>query len=342
MSLPIDNKFVNLMSARLRNFKQKNTNLYNFSCPICGDSQKNKTKARGYVYAKGNSLFYRCHNCNASTNLANLIRHIDASLHKEYVLEKYKTGELNHSNTRTIVFDIQAPKFDVVEKQKSFEYAEYCDTLPETHFCVKYLNLRRIPKEHLNKFLFTANYEKFVKNLFPNVDKEISADARLVIPYYDEYNDIIAVTGRALQKTEEKLRYVTVRSDEHATGKLIYGTERINKNKKVFIVEGPIDSLFVSNCVASGDSALLQTASQLKVDDCVLVWDNEPRNKQIANLMKMAIAKGMRVVIWPDNIKGKDINEMIINGTDNIDSIISNNTFSGIEAIMKFNYWKKV
>lgn len=344
MSLPIDTKFVRLISNRVRNFKQKSDKLFQMSCPICGDSQKNKSKARGYVYAKGNNLFYRCHNCNASTNLANLIKHVDVSLHKEYILEKYKSGEIKHSNTRTVVFDIQAPKFDTVEKQKSFDYAEFCDNLPETHFCLNYLKDRSIPEKHLNKFLFTANYEKFVKSLFPNVDKEISNDARLVIPYYDEFNDIIAVTGRALHKTEEKLRYVTVRSNDHVSGKLIYGLDRLDKKKKVFIVEGPIDSLFLDNCVASGDSALLQTAAQLKVDDCVLIWDNEPRNKQICNLISSAIAANMKVVIWPDDLKGKDINEMIMYGSTKgqISDIISNNTFSGIEAVMRFNYWKKV
>ena len=97
MSLPTDSKYVRLISSRLRNFKQKKDYLWNFSCPICGDSQKNKTKARGYVFPKGNNLFYRCHNCGVSTNVANLIKHVDGALHKEFVLEKYKSGETNNS-----------------------------------------------------------------------------------------------------------------------------------------------------------------------------------------------------------------------------------------------------
>ncbi len=344
MSLPIDTKFVRLISGRVRNFKQKSDNLFQMSCPICGDSQKNKSKARGYVYAKSNNLFYRCHNCNASTNLANLIKHVDESLHKEYILEKYKSGEINNVKSRSIVFDIQAPKFDTVEKPKYFEHAEYCNKLPTTHFCVEYLKARKIPEKDFDKFLFTANYEKFVRDVFPDVDKQISADARLIIPYFNEFNEIVAVTGRALNKIDEKLRYVTVRSNNHSVGKLIYGLDRLNKNKEILITEGPIDSLFLDNAVASGDSALLQTASELKSNKCILIWDNEPRNKQIVDLMREAISKDMRIVIWPDDIKGKDINEMVMYGSTKkqISANISSNTFSGIEALMRFNYWKKV
>jgi len=343
MSLPVESKYVKLISSRLRNFKQKNTNLWNFSCPFCGDSTKNKTKARGYVFPKGNNLFYRCHNCGVSTNVGNLIKQVDGSLHKEYVLERYTSGETNNTRSANTILNITPPRFDKIAKQKLFEHAEWCDKLPSGHFCVEYLKRRKIDKSHYERLLFTQNYRQFCDILIPNHGKQIVDDARLVIPFYDEYNELIAVSGRALQTSDKTLRYVTIRTNE-SEEKLLYGLDRLDKSKPVKIVEGPIDSLFLSNCVASGDANLTIAAKNVDSDKKILIFDNEPRNKEIVKMMQDAIKLEHNVVIWPDTIQGKDINEMVMNGLspDEIESIISSNTFKSIEAQLKFNFWKKV
>ena len=214
MSIPVESKYVRLISSRLRNFKQKSTNLWNFSCPFCGDSQKNKTKARGYVFAKGNNLFYRCHNCGVSTNVANLIKHVDGALHKEFVLEKYKSGETNNAFNANTVLNISPPKFDRVEKSKIFEHAEWLDKLPSEHFCIEYATKRQFLSIMRNKLLFTQHYKQFCDALVPNHGKQIVDDARLVIPFYNEYNELIAVSGRALETNDKTLRYVTIRTIE--------------------------------------------------------------------------------------------------------------------------------
>jgi transcription elongation factor Elf1 len=345
MSLPIDSKYVRLLSSRLRNFKQKKDYLWNFSCPICGDSQKNKTKARGYVFAKGNNLFYRCHNCGISTSVGNFVKAVDESLYREYVLERYKSGETNNTRSANTMLDIPSPKFDKVEKQKVFEHAEWCDKLPSGHFCLDYLIKRQIPKQYYSKLLFTQHYKQFCDTLVPNHGKTIVDDARLVIPFYDEYNELIAISGRALETGDKTLRYVTIRANE-SKDKLLFGLDRLNKNEAVKIVEGPIDSLFLNNCIASGDANLALTSESLNIssDKIILIYDNEPRNKEIVKLMANAIKLNHNVVIWPDYIAGKDINEMILGGIalDEIEKIISNNTFKGLEAQTKFVFWKKV
>ena len=341
--LHVDTKYVRLISGRLRNFKQKNTNLWNFSCPFCGDSQTNKTKARGYVFAKGTSLLYRCHNCGVSTNAANLIKRVDPSLFKEYSLEQFKENTTGHANNRNFAVDVPTTRFGKVQKQRVFEHAEWISQLPSGHFCLTYVQARKIPLKHYNKFMFTPNYELFIKSLVPNIDKEISSDARLVIPYYNEFDELIAVTGRALESASERLRYVTVRMND-SNNKLVYGMDRIDSQKTVFIVEGQIDSLFLKNCIASGDSALSVTANLFQAVNKILVFDNEPRNKEIVKLMENAIKSDHNVVIWPDDIQGKDINEMVMKGMDpmEIQSIIDSNTSRSLEAQLKFNYWKKV
>ena len=343
MSLSIESKYIRLISSRLRNFKQKKDYLWNFSCPICGDSTKNLSKARGYVFQKGTNLFFNCHNCGVGTNLGNLIKQVDPSLHKEYVLERYKSGESGFSNFKSPTFDIPAPRFDKVAKEKHFEHAEWVSKLPSGHFCLVYCTNRRFLSIMRDSLLFTPNYKKFCDALVPNHGKEITADARLVIPFYDKYNTLIGVSGRALENSDYKLRYVTLRTNE-SQDKLIYGMDKVNTNELVKIVEGPLDSMFLINCVGSGDSALIQTAKLLDAENKVLIFDNEPRNKEIVKLMDDAIKLNYNVVIWPDMIEQKDINEMVMAGfsPDEIERIISSNTFTGLRAQMRFVSWKKI
>ena len=343
MSLIIDSKFVRLLSSRLRNFKQKKDYLWNFSCPFCGDSKKNLSKARGYVFAKGNNLFYGCHNCGEGTNVANLVKQVDPSLHQEYTLERYKEGKSNTSNFKATTLNIPPPRFDKLAKQKIFEHSEWCDKLPSRHFCLTYLQKRHIPQEYHSKLLFTFKYKQFIDALIPNHGKELIDDARLIIPFYDVYNDLIAVSGRALENSDKTLRYITIRTVD-SDSKLVYGMDMVDLNQTVKIVEGPIDSLFLSNCLASGDANLNLTAKNISADDKVLIFDNQPRNKEIVKLMHDAIKSNSSVVIWPDNIQAKDINEMVMSGisSDEIEKIISSNTFTGLRAQMRFVSWKKV
>ena len=343
MSISIESKYIRLISSRLRNFKQKKDYLWNFSCPICGDSKKNLSKARGYVFQKGTNLFFNCHNCGVGTNLGNLIKHVDPSLHKEYVLERYKSGESGFSNFKSPSFDIPAPRFDKVAKEKHFEHAEWVSKLPSGHFCLVYCTNRRFLSIMVDTLLFTPNYKKFCDALVPNHGKEITADARLVIPFYDKYNTLIGVSGRALENSDYKLRYVTLRTNE-SQDKLIYGMDKVNTNELVKIVEGPLDSMFLTNCVGSGDSALIQTAKLIDAENKVLIFDNEPRNKEIVKLMDDAIKLGYNVVIWPDTMEQKDINEMVMASFSpaEIERIISSNTFTGLRAQMKFISWKKI
>lgn len=343
MSISTDTKYLRLISSRLRNFKQKGDNLFNFSCNYCGDSQKNKLKARGYTFQKAGGLFYKCFNCSVSTTVGNLIKHTDAAMYNEYIMERYKSGESGNSNYKKPVFDIPTPKFGKVEIKKEFESAEWLSNLPSEHFCIQYATKRQIPLNFYDKLLFTPHYNQFVTTLIPNHGKQLLDDARLVIPFYNEYNELIAVSGRALETNNKILRYVTIRTN-NSEDKLLYGMDRVNLSEPVKIVEGPFDSLFLNNCLASGDANLAIAAKNVHAEKKVLIYDNEKRNKQIVKMMQDAIKLGHDVVIWPDHLEGKDINEMILSGISigEIERIISSNTFSGLEAQTRFTFWKKV
>ncbi len=343
MSIITDTKYVRLVSSRLRNFKQKDANLFNASCCFCGDSQKNKSKARMYIYEGKGGLQVKCHNCGISTNASSLIKHLDSSLFKEYTLEKYKSGETNNAYKANTILNISPPKFDKIKKQTTFEYADRLSDLPSGHFCLTYVQKRKIPEKFFDNLYFTTNYEKFIKKLIPDCDKELVPDARLVIPFYDHYNELIAVTGRSLESGSKVLRYVTVRTND-SKDKLLFGMDTVDLNQPVRIVEGQLDSLFLNNCIASGDGNLSIAAKNVDCKEKILIYDNEKRNKEILKMMHNSIELGYKVVIWPDYIESKDINEMVMSGIspDAIEEIISNNTFSGLEAQTRFTFWKRV
>jgi transcription elongation factor Elf1 len=343
MSLSVESKYIGLISHRLRNFKRKQDYLWNFSCPLCGDSKKNLLKARGYVYKKGNNLFYSCKNCGIGTSLGKLLENVDGSLYKEYVLERYKSGESGFSNFKEPTFNVPSPRFDKLDKPKIFEHAEFCSNLSSEHFCLAYLKNRQIPKEFYSQLLFTSHYKKFIDALVPNHGKKLIDDARVIIPFYDVYNNLIAVSGRALETSDKTLRYITIRTTD-SEEKLVFGMDRVSVHEPVRVVEGPLDSLFIKNCVASADANLAIVAENISAGKKVLIFDNEPRNKEIVKLMQESIKSNHNIVIWPNTIQAKDVNEMIMSGVSvgEIESIISSNTFNGLQAQTKFVFWKKV
>jgi transcription elongation factor Elf1 len=124
MSSYIDIKYLNIISPQLQKFKKKGDNLWNFRCPYCGDSQKNKTKARGFVYQKKNDLFFKCHNCDVGTTVGKLIEYLDSKTYKDYIMERYKTGSGGTKGTITPKpeFKFNAPVFrkkDIFKSLKS-------------------------------------------------------------------------------------------------------------------------------------------------------------------------------------------------------------------------------
>ena len=119
----------------------------------------------------------------------------------------------------------------------------------------------------------------------------------------------------------------------------IYGLNTIDKNETVFITEGPFDSTFIRNAIAMcGADA---DVDRWGISNPVWIYDNEPRNREILSRIERTINSGAKVVIWPDNIDDKDINDMVMSGL-NVQSVIESNIYSGLEAKLKFTTWKKV
>ena len=320
----IDSKYVGLISSRLQKFKKVKPDLYNFRCPICGDSQKNKNKCRGYMYVVKNNTNFKCHNCGASLSLNNFIKKLDTTLHKQYTLEKFKEGHTGRS------FVVDEPEFKF--KKPVFRKKLDLPKASENFFAKEYLEERKLNPE---KFYFTDKFKEWTNTKKQTFDSTYRDEPRIIIPMYDRDKNLIGFQGRSL--THNSVKYITVMLEDSAPK--IYGLDTIDEKLPVYVVEGPFDSTFINNSVAlcGSDGDL----GHLEGSDTILVYDNEPRNREIVGRIERCIERNQKVVIWPSNIIEKDINDMILAGHD-VMSMIKLNTYSGLEAKVKFNTWKKV
>jgi len=319
----IDSKFIGLLSSRLEKFKRVKSNLYNFRCPICGDSKKNKSKTRGYLYAVKANTNFKCHNCGASMSLNNFLKQVDPAIHKQYVLEKFKSGHTG----KNFVIDEPDFKFDVPKFKKKINLPK----ASENPNSAGYLTARRLDP---TQFYYAEQFKKFVNTLKPTFDDTRYDEERIIIPLYYE-KKLIGFQGRSVGPNPVK--YITVMLDDDAPK--IYGLDNIRRDAPVYVTEGPFDSTFVRNSIAMcGADA---DVDKWGVSNPVWIYDNEPRNREITNRISKTIDSGQLVVIWPNGIDDKDINDMVMSGLD-VQSVIESNTYSGLEAKLKFNTWKKI
>lgn len=336
--LYVDLKYISLISSHLRNFKQKNRCLYNCSCPICGDSEKKKNKARGFFYQHGNSMLYKCHNCSAGMGVGNFLKSNFPSHYDSYIFEKYKSGV-----EKKVTPDELITKTKVCLHAFESSYAIKIAELPDAHYAKQYVLNRQIPTTAHSRLYYTDDFASLVNDVFPNkYDNLKPEEPRLIIPFLNENRQLIGLQGRSFG-ADKQLRYITIRSQPGVD--LIYGLDRIDYSKPVCVVEGPIDSLFLSNCVAAANSDLVSASTKLSsAAKTVLIYDNEPRNKEIVRLMEQAIKIGHSVCIWPHDIQQKDINEIILSGkpSNELQSIINERVFTGLQAELEFLMWKKV
>ena len=325
----VDTRFINLVSSRLQKFKKVKPNLYNFRCPVCGDSKKHKNKARGYLYAVKNNTNFKCHNCGASLSLNNFLKEMDVTLHKQYVLEKFKSGNTgNNFVVKEPDFNFEKPKFK--PKPPELDLPKASDNVASA----TYLERRKIDP---NKFYYAENFKRWtntkVRNTFGQSDLKYD-EPRIIIPLYYQSN-LIGFQGRSLGPS--KVKYITIMIDDEAPK--IYGLDNIRRDATVFVTEGPFDSTFLRNsiamCGADGD------VGKWGISDATWVYENEPRNKEITTRISNTIDRGESVVIFPNHVTQKDINDMVLAGHD-VQNVVESNTYQGLEAKLKFTVWKKL
>jgi hypothetical protein len=332
-SVWLEEKYVNLLSSQLGRFSKRGK-AYNFRCPICGDSEKSRFKARGYIYQRSGRYWFACHNCGARKAFTTLLRDVDQTLYDEFRLESLKEMWESQGHTPRPTEPDPEPGPDLPAFLPGLTPVS---DLPEDDPVREYVARRMIPTSFLPNLFYCKRFMEWVNTVVPDKfdDHQLKRDEpRLVIPFVDGEGRIFAVTGRSFKKNS--IKYMTVKLDEERDK--IYGLDRVDPSRRVYVVEGPIDSLFVENSVAFAGSS-----GRIPFPDHVVVLDNEPRNREIMRLMEKFIGEGSPVCVWPPEFRYKDINEAVMGGftSEDVRSLIDANTFTGLAARIKLTEYKR-
>lgn len=334
----IEHKYISLLSGRLERFQRINSTVYRFRCPICGDSQKDRRKARGHLLEKGGKIRFYCHNCSASMQFKYFMKEIDPTLYLEYIKEQIKESG-NQKDVETFAEKMKPPVF---VKTTALSKLKKVSQLDPDHPVKKYIDSRQIPSHLHYKLFYAPKFGAWVNSMIPDKIKIGEKDEpRLIIPFLDEEKNLFGFQGRSFRK--DGVRYITIMLDE--TKPKVFGLDTIDESKDIYLLEGPIDSMFLPNAMAAagGDlSAQIEQTGLLK-EKIVVVFDNEPRHSDTIKRMQKAIDAGYRVVIWPSDIQYKDVNDMILSGmkSEYIKDVLDECNYSGPTAKLHFALWRK-
>jgi hypothetical protein len=347
MSVWLQEKYLRLLSPQLKQFKPIGKHVYRFRCPICGDSATKKTKTRGYVFTKSQTLLFKCHNCSIALPFAALLHRLDLGLYGEYLFEKLKEDTVHPTEAQPVVVEVppETPGPSVTTKLvlHNTEHLSRLTTCQVRHQPVlKYVEGRGVPQSAFERLFATNTARTWVKEYVgeEKAYRVMDGENYLVLPFVLPDGTWFGCQMRMLQRKE----YIVFRWS-HSPLK-VFGLDRLDRSKMIYMVEGPIDSLFLPNSVAFCGSDMLGGMRHLEklghIDTLsarTLIWDNEPRNTDICRHIETAILLGHPVVIWPRQYP-KDVNDMAQQGLD-VMKTIRERTFSGLQAELEFKTWKK-
>lgn len=340
----LDKRFINYLSPRLPRFHWERENVANFRCPLCGDSQRSLTKARGYFYldTKLDEFRFKCHNCGECDGwtLKNWLGKFDSSLAEEYNMEKFKevgSGRERltplRKSERVLNQSARIVQREAVRKTELIGNMVMISQLPSDHYARRYVEGRRIPSKFMDLLYFTKNYKQDIKGFETDLElwNKQPEDERLVIPFWTQDGRLKAVQGRAFDSSA--LRYITTKPNTDDTK--IYGEDRLIRGKTTLVVEGPIDSMFLPNCLATADANLLNAKGDIYIPD------NQYRNTAVCGIIDKIIKAGVKVVLFPPSVPWKDINDMISPDKGNMSQnvlfqLIGSNVYHGMAAELRF------
>lgn len=305
---------------------------YNGCCPFCKEGKSWGIKKRFY-YIPEKEVAY-CHNCGYSKGSLNFIL------------------ELTNKPLHSIVNEIKDFDIEILPKEEKTEVKKVIDkSLPED--CINLSDLSQINYYKDNAVVKLAlsliNDRRLNKGVnkprtFYISLKDIVHKNRLILPFYDENDDIIFYQSRGLTKKDlyERPKYLS----KVGADRSLYGMQNINPDLDyVFIFEGPIDSYFVENGLATCGiteksnkmftTLQTQQINKLNLYEKIYVLDNQYCDKAALSKSIILVDNNEKVFIWPKELKKfKDFNDICIAG--NKDKIkpefILKNTHSGLKA----------
>jgi len=330
-------QYVNRLGVYLTNFKQVKSRNWVFSHTCETAKPGKKLKARGSIYEiKENTTFnVKCFHCGYSVAFTTLLKETAPVLYDEYQLHRYR------DQPQKIVSDPV-----VVQEAKTFVDANLEGLIPITKLAptsavMRWIDRRKIPRKHYKLMYVAKNFYKWASRYKPEFKESKDDSPRLVLPYFDLHGRVIGFTARTFAPKVEP-RYIHLRLDKDID--FVYGTERIDPSKKIYVCEGQIDSFFVDNCVAVGGANYSTPFMNSIKSNCVIIPDSDwKRNSQVAKQLKKAIVAGFSVCMLPDNISGKDLNDIVKAGLtiEELKTIIDRHTYTGLTAQLEFAMNKK-
>jgi transcription elongation factor Elf1 len=337
----LEQKYVSLLSHRLERFTRKGSGKFNFRCPICGDSQSNKSKARGWIYGHTDKSSFHCFNCSASMSVPRFIKTIDANLYSEFMMEKMRDGKSpGQIDLEQFVNKMKPPVF---RKEGPLKGLKKVSQLRPEHPIKQYVVKRKIPNEYHAKLFVCPNFMQYCNSLLPDKFSESALkrdETRLLIPFIDEKKQVHAFQGRSMGSSSVK--YITIVLDEEVPK--VYGLDALDKNRTTYVFEGPIDSMFIPNSIATAGGDIVSALRGFDKSKLVIVYDNEPRSRETIKKLDKAIMQGYSVCIWPENLEHKDVNDMVMAGLSSnfIGYIIDQNIHRDLAAKLALKNWSRV
>lgn len=324
----LQEKYIHRLSGNLELFKKTSNNVYNFRCPLCGDSKTNKTKARGYFFLIKGRYIFKCHNCGVSQRLEYFLKDFFHDLYSDMLYEHVSGKERTN-------FTIKKEEKKIIDRPELIE-SKYSSPALDCPVAIKFLNDRKIPNDKHRLFYYTDDFSNFV-NSFSDGKYSLSVknDKRIIIPFVNKFKKLIGFQGRTIDPNNS-LRYISIKLTDEP---FIFNYQNVDTREDFFVFEGPFDSLFIPNSCAVAGSDLLKITSE----KAIFVFDNEPSNKNNHKKMIDVIERGFRVVCWPSFINEKDINDMILSGKDvnYIRKMLLSCTESGQAAHLQLLKWMR-
>jgi hypothetical protein len=285
---------------------------------------------------------FHCHNCELTYNFNNFLKNLDFQLYSEFSLEKLKDEK--SPQQKELEDFVEKMKKPVFLQSGPLKGLKKVSQLSADHPCKAFVANRQIPNPYHAKMFFCPKFFTWTNEIIPGKFDDVSLlydEPRLLIPFFDTEKNMHAFQGRALD-SKSKTRYITIVNDE--TTPKVYGLDSVDFNKKTYVFEGPIDSMFVPNSIATAGGDLVSTVKDLPKKNLVVVYDNEPRSVDTKKKLDKAIINGYNVCIWPSNLEHKDVNDMILAGlsTDFVRYIIDTHTYNDLRAKLALNMWSKV
>ena len=291
---------------------------FQFACPFCRDSARVSSKKRGNFIFKPGPFYncYKCFNCNSFMSISKFFKEFGENLPLSAVDYLSKNRPVAYNSN---ILDNNGLS-EVVECMFNASEIESCAV--EKDFLVRayrlhYIDVNSRPGQYLigrcisnfSNFLYDPMSDSLIiLNCIKN--KVISFQIRCITPNF-KGRKYITISLKDIH--EKLLKDGMVINDQLNSYSMLFNLYNINPRKPLLATEGPIDSMFLPNCIATlGASKTVNIGLPLWY-----VYDSDEKGRK-ESIKKLS--KGCHVFMWeklkreygfPDKSKW-DINDFII------------------------------